>query len=148
MKKRVIPKLPVGNLSLEALLRALDRQCRHLPSLIGRPSLLKNQIDVVVGLVRRARRRAIVSRRKQRQRASRRKETLADMLADVMRGRYKVTTTEAMEGLLAAGYEGKARFLRDAVNHILRTNPRFVKVGRGEFVLKENSAPGEHENED
>lgn len=125
--------------SVAKILKELDLRCRLLRRLIDRPSGLRQELAAVQELVR----NAIVLERLDRKRRIKPpslplkepKKTLADALAEIMAGKDKITTYEAVKAMLAAGHLKMTKYPRDAVNHILRSNPRFKKVGRSEYAL-------------
>jgi hypothetical protein len=117
-----------------ALQQEIQRRQRLLPKLIVQRDALNREIAELQGLSEQAKLQA--APKKARRRRAKNKVSLADALAQFMKGKAKVTVGEAMAGVLSAGYKTKSKAFRQVVNKTLLEDKRFKNVGRGEFSLK------------
>ena len=135
-------KLNLTNVPLAELKKEIERRRKLLPQLIAQRDALTEQIAElqqteasIMGVLAGRRRQRSASPRKQKRTAGN-KASLAEIVAKFMKGKEKVTVSEAMEGALAAGYNTKSKSFRGVVNQMLLKSPRFKSVGRGEFSLR------------
>ena len=132
-----MPRPKLSNLSIAQLQQEIARRQKLLPKLIAHRNALNREIGVLQGLaVPEAASKPAAFRVARRRRRAKNKVGLADLLAQVMKGKAKITIGEAMEGVLAAGYKSTARAFRNVVNNMLLNDKRFKKVARGVFTLK------------
>ena len=85
---------------------------------------------------RKARRKAskkIVAKRVKR---TKRGQSLADVLAEVLVGKGNVKVAEAAKLAVGAGYKSKSRQFGNVVSQTLSVDKRFKKIARGVYVLK------------
>jgi hypothetical protein len=130
-----MPRAKLSTVSLAALQQEIQRRQKLLPTLIAQRDALNQEIAELQGLAgSQAKPQAMPTKGGSRQ--AKNKMSLADALAQFMKGKAKVSVGEAMEGVLAAGYKSKAKAFRAIVNKTLLEDKRFKSVGRGEFVLK------------
>jgi chorismate mutase len=122
------------------LRQEIERRQKQLPKLIAQRDALSREITELQSLAapeaRRAAKPEAAPKKTRRRPQARNKVSLADALAGFLKGKAKVTISEASEGVMAGGYKSNARDFRGVVNNMLLKDKRFKKVGRGEFTLK------------
>ena len=74
-----------------------------------------------------------VSKRRKR---AKNKQSLADVLASVLKGKRGVRVSEAAKLAFAAGYKSASKQFANIVSQALSTDKRFRKVSRGVYALK------------
>jgi hypothetical protein len=128
----------LSTIAVSILQQEIQRRQKMLPKLIAQRDALNREIAELQGMAGPDARKAAKPKapKKTRRRLAKNKISLADTLAQVMKGKAKVMVADAMAGVLAAGYKSNARSFRSVVNNMLLTNKRFKNVGRGEFCLK------------
>jgi uncharacterized coiled-coil protein SlyX len=72
----------------------------------------------------------------QKNRRMKNKQSLADTLIKVLKGKGGLTVREAAEAVLASGYKSASKTFNLIVNQMLNKNPKFQKVARGIYALK------------
>ncbi len=134
-----MPRSKLSTVSLGQLQQEIERRQKMLPKLIAQRDALNEEIADLQGLaepsIQKYAKPKAASRKTGRRRAKN-KISLVDALSQVMKGKPKVSVSEAMEGVLSAGYKTKSKAFRPLVNQTLLKNKKFKNVGRGEFRLK------------
>ena len=135
-----MPRSRLSTMTIADLRREIERRQKLLPKLIAQRDALNWEIAELQGLAtpeaRKAAKPEAAPRKTGRRQQAKNKVGLADALANVLKGKAKVAISEAMEGVLSAGYKSNARNFRSVVNHMLLKDKRFKSVARGEFTLK------------
>jgi len=124
----------LSTMSITDLRQEIERRQKLLPKLIAQRDALSREITELQGLAAPEARKAGKKARGRRRPDN--KIGLANLLAQVMKGKAKVTIGEAMEGVLSAGYKTTSSHFRQVVNKTLLTDKRFKNVARGVFTLK------------
>ena len=76
-----------------------------------------------------------------RRKRAKNKQSLADVLASVLKGGKGVRVAEAVKLALAAGYKSASKQFPNIVSQALSTDKRFKKVSRGVYALKGAKKP-------
>ena len=71
-----------------------------------------------------------------RRKMAKNKQSLADVLASVLKGKKGVRVAEAAKLALVAGYKSASNQFANIVSQTLSTDKRFRKVSRGVYALK------------
>jgi len=85
---------------------------------------------------RKPKRKKAAKRPKGRKRAARSTPSLADVLAEVLKGKGNVKVAQAAKLATEAGYKSKSAQFGNIVSQALGADRRFRKVSRGVYVLK------------
>ena len=129
----------LSTVAISDLQKEIQRRQKLLPKMIAERDALSREIDELQGMTEPAapkRAQQAAAPKKARGGRAKNKIGLADALAQLLKGKEKVTIGEAMQGVLAAGYKTKSKAFRPLVNQTLLHDKRFKSVGRGEFTLK------------
>ena len=153
--------MPKRGPSLKTLLKELQRRCDAAASidaprrvrlhvaamraliLAARERLEKEEPAVAEFRQRLANKRHYAARRRREGKEAGKDRTIAEALAEIMAARHggSVSTAEAVDALLEAGYLAGTKYPANAVNYILRLDRRFTKIGRSRYAL---AAPAGH----
>jgi hypothetical protein len=129
----------LSSVTIVDLQKEIQRRQKLLPSMIAQRDALNCEIAELQGLampsVGKQAKREATPKRAVRRRAKN-KISLADALAQFLKGKAKVTVGEAMAGVLSAGYKTESKDFRQVVNGTLLKDKQFKNVGRGEFALR------------
>ena len=133
-----MPRRKLSNMSIADLQQEIHRRQKQLPKLIAQRDALSREIAALQGMAAPDAWKAAeaVPRKTRGRRRAKNKIGLADALAVFAKGKAKVTISEAMDGVLAAGYKTKSGNFRQVVNRMLLIDKRFRSVARGVFTLK------------
>lgn len=147
--------MPKRGPSLKTILKELQRRCDAAAS-IDAPRRVRLHVAAMRALTLAARarlekeepavaefRRKLANKRnwaihaERTGKARKKDKTLAEALAEIMAARRggSVTTAQAVDALLKAGYLAGTRYPANAVNYILRLDRRFTKIGRSRYAL-------------
>jgi hypothetical protein len=136
MAKARLAKVSVGDLKKE-----IARRQRKLPTLIAARDALNHQIAELGGLgsvkaVPKRAKRKPAKKRVRKDKGTARAGSLSSKLVEVFQGKKRLSITEAIQAVLAAGYKTKAKNFSSMVSDLLAKNKRFKRVGRGIYALK------------
>ena len=136
-----MPRAKLAKMSVEELKKEIVRRQRVLPQLIARRDALDKQIAELQGLgelkagPKRAKRK-LGKKRARKIQGTMRAGSLANKLAEVFQGKKRLSLTEAIEAVLAAGYKTKSKNFSTIVGNVLAKDKRFRRVRRGQYALK------------
>ena len=134
-----MPRHKLSNLSMEQLQNEIRRRQMALPKLIAERDALDCQIAELQSLGGAAA-KAVVRGRPGRPagKAKRAKNTisLADALAQALKGKQSLGVAEAVNAVLSAGYKTTSKTFKAIVNKTLLKDKRIKNVGRGRYALK------------
>jgi len=133
-----MPRTKLARAPLKDLQREIERRREQLPKLIAQRDELDRRIAELEGLAAPKRRAKQTAKRKRRvsRKPAKGTLTLNDALAQVLQGKEAVSITDALKGVLALGYETRAKDFRFVVNRTLARSDRFKRVAKGVYALK------------
>ena len=134
-------KAALGKASIEELKKEIRRRQRALPKLIAKRDELDRRIAELQALSAVKPSPKVPKRKAGRKGAgktgtSKKRVTLPQALADVMKGKEKMSVGQAGDAVIASGYKTKSKDFRNVVGLTLSKDKRFKRVGRGEYALK------------
>lgn len=97
---------------------------------------LDRQIAALAGEAAPARKPKRKKAPKGRKRAVRRGRSLADVLADALKGKGNIKVAQAAKLAIEAGYKSRSAQFGNIVSQTLSADKRFKKISRGVYALK------------
>lgn len=134
-----MPRAKLANVPLEALQKEIQRRQEALPKLIAARDELNRQIAELqsLGTATPKAEARVSSKRVKKGRRAKNKVSLANALAEALKGKQSLSVAEATEAVLSAGYKTTSNAFRSIVNQTLSKNKRFKSKGRGKYALKQ-----------
>lgn len=122
-KQTLVKRLLSRRSVLDTQLAAVDRQIAALTGAGGAAKAKKTRAGKKKTTKRKVRR-------------AKNKQSLADVLVQVLKGEKGVKIPVAVKLVLAAGYKSTSKQFQAIVNQTLLRDKRFRKVARGQYALK------------
>lgn len=133
-------KAKLANVSTADLRKEVERRQKRLDSLLAKRAEIDKEIDELKALGASVAQPAGKKRRRKSAGKSRKrpsnKQSLADALAGVLKGKKSMGVSDAADAVLAAGYKTNSKNFRSIVNQTLIKDDRFKQVSRGQYSLK------------
>ena len=133
-----MPRAKLSNVSLEALQKEIQRRQKALPKLIAARDELNRQIAELqpLGAATPKAEAQVAGKLVKKGRRAKNKISLADALAEILKGKKATAVAEATEAVLASGYKTASGAFKSLVNQTLIKDKRFKSVSRGQYALK------------
>ena len=125
----------LSDVSYEELQAELRRREKHVEALVRKRDKLAAELAEVEGQIREAGGAARTARHGTTRRRPQNAMNLADALAKLLRNQT-MTVTEIAEAVQKAGYKTSSSNFRIIVNQTLLKDPRFKRVGRGQYTVR------------
>ena len=136
----------LAKMTIRQLEAEIARRQENLPQLQKKRSDLVNKLadidkqiaDLAGGDVKKTPKKKTPKKKTAKKKARiKNKESLVDVLVKILKGKEGLTVQKATEAVISSGYKSTSKTFKLLVNQTLSRNPKFKKVDRGTYALKE-----------